>query len=151
MPGTADILIVSRRPPHLARLLDRVPELGHEHHWEGEFTGVHGAASDCEIRVKASIAFHGDLLEGAGRLAYPPAGMPGFDDAFTVSGTIGAETVDFQLWFTAVELGREPIVSSGVLGADGREMSGDWSFQCFNSATCGCDGGGGTFRLRRVD
>jgi hypothetical protein len=150
MPTIADTLVIDR-PPRLVRLLDWAPQLGHEHNWEGALSGLRGAAQNCEIGLKARIAFHGDLIEGVGRMVNRPEGMPDFNDGFTLSGTLIGDSVDFQLWFAEDLIAREPFAVSGQLSLDARDMVGDWTVRCFNPTTCGCDGGGGDFRLKRVD
>ncbi len=141
----------TRRPPALDRLIDRVPDLAPDHHWEGEFTGIAGSPKGSVIRIKARIAFHGPLLEGQGRCINWPASELAGQDGLSISGTVGAESLDFQLWFLAADLSRAAIRGCGVLGAQGHAMTGDWSIGCFNPDSCGCDGGSGTFHLRRVD
>jgi hypothetical protein len=139
----------TRRSNGLLRLLNRATEFGHEHNWEGAFSGTTGAAKDCTIRVKAALGFHGDVLEGAGRFVdFPPVDA---DNTFEVSGTVGPALVYFELWFTAAVVARVPFVASGSLHSGGRELTGDWTVVCFDSDACGIDGGGGTFHLKRID
>lgn len=145
--GSAD----ARRGARVLELIDRAPALDHEHHWEGEYFGHHGSASGSTVAVKARLAFHGEVIDGAGRL------IDGLNDVldgkygFDVDATRVADVVELHLWFEAEVLARAPFVCTGLLTGDGREISGDWTVGCFDPDTCGCDGGGGTFRLKRID
>ena len=145
------ITVAKRRNPRLVRLLRTVPALGYEHNWEGAFEGARGAAAGCTLRVKAQIAFHGDLIEGAGRFVDFRSGGAAGDDGFALTGTATPGAVSLELWFSAAEARRVPLAATGIIGCNGREMSGDWAVACFNPDTCGCDGGGGTFHLKRID
>lgn len=148
--GEAAAAVVNRGH-RVGRLLDRVPTLDHEHHWEGEFKGSHGAAEGSTIAIKARLAFRGELIDGNGRIVDGMSEKLDGPDSFTVGGTLDGDVVDLLLWFDAPLLGRSPFVGSGLLTSDAREIDGDWTVGCFNPATCGCDGGGGTFRLKRID
>ena len=139
------------RPPRLARLLADAPAPGFEHHWEGELAGSSGAAVGCNIKLKASMAFHGALVDGRGRFANVGAGVTDAQATLSISGTLEADVISLRLWSASAELGRVPFEAAGKLECGGREMGGAWSVTCFNPDTCGCTGGGGTFRLKRVD
>jgi hypothetical protein len=147
----ADLLSTTNLTPDLAPLLRGLPALSPEHYWEGEFTGARGAAQNCTIGVKAQIGFHGHLIEGAGRAVTFPAEFSDTDASFSLSGVLSFDSVSFQLWFGASQIRHEPFIGSGMLSSDGREIGGDWSVQCFDPETCGCEGGGGVFRLKRID
>jgi len=146
----ADTVVVAR-PPQLDRLLEDAPRLEPEHHWEGELAGSHGAANGCVIRIAAQIAFPGSLIAGSGRMLNKLDGSPDFVPDLDLTGTLEKGAVALQLWFAGAEIRHVPFVGTGRLSNDAREMTGDWSVQCFNPKTCGCDGGCGTFRLVRVD
>ena len=149
---TATISTVLTPPSrHLARLLSSVPDLGPEHHWQGEYTGVSGAAVGCCIRIDAHLAFHGSLIEGAGRLADTQTAIAGWNGSLTLSGTVSGDAVSLDLWMQPPEIGRVPFAGTGTLSSDAREIAGAWSTACFNPETCGCDGGGGKYWLRRID
>lgn len=137
--------------PRLATLLDGVPQLGREHHWEGELTGARGAAESAVLRVSAHIAFHGSLIEGAGRITNADGSIAWGRGEFTLSGGLSGDSIGFDLWLASGDAARVPLSVNGLLSADGREMSGDWSFTCFYPGACDCDGGGGPFRLQRID
>lgn len=151
MAQIADVLSIDRPSGRLGVLLSAIPRHGFEHHWEGEFTGLRGAAQGCEIRVRVRIGFYGDSLEGAGRAINFPADTPESDTEVTLSGSLDGDAVTLQMWFANALIGREAFVSTGVLSSDGREMAGDWSAGCFNPETCGCAGAGGAFLLKRID
>ena len=151
MPTIIDTQVVARQHPGLVRLLEEAPRLGHEHNWEGELAGARGAAKGCAIRVKARIGFYGDMTEGVGRAVNFPADMAASDAEFTLSGTLDLDAVAFQIWFAGAPFGHQPFACAGVLGSDGREMTGDWSVGCLFPDACDCDGGGGTFHLKRID
>ncbi|NJO55637.1 MAG: hypothetical protein HC834_03930 [Rhodospirillales bacterium] len=136
--------------PTIAALLDRVPALGPEHVWEGALDGASGSASSWTLKVRAHIAFHGGLIEGTGRMETPPA-VDGAVDTFGLVGTRDGDGVAFALWFDTPAISHVPIETTGRLSADGRTMTGDWTIGCFYPDTCGCTGGGGTYRLERVD
>jgi hypothetical protein len=146
---TRELLILDRPPPALGQLLKRSPRLSPEHHWEGEFAGAHGSTKSCTLRIKAQIAFRGELVEGKGRCVNMPADTFG-DDTFTLSGTLGAGGLSFHVDFAVAPIGTVPVVADGALSADERTMTGDWSIACIFPDTCDCQGGGGTFELRRV-
>ena len=144
---TRDVLIA--RSPILSRLLERCPELGREHHWEGQLVIFRGRRSDFNtITLKASIAFHGSLIEGAGSIFGTPTGS---SPTFTICGTRDFDHVAFQIWRDARELRDVPYETVGQLACDGREMTGEWSRACLKPGSCGCEGWGGRFRLQRVD
>lgn len=135
--------------PRLSALLSDAPRIGPDRHWQGEFEGTRGACKGSSLHISAHIAFHGTLLEGNGRFTNPPE--PSWDDRIALAGTGYAGAVDFQVWFSAQAFRPSPFACSGRLSVDEREMTGTWSFACFNPDSCGCNGGGGTFELRRID
>ena len=139
------------RSPALSRLLENCPQLNREHHWEGDLTITRAVNPGFVFKVKASIGIHGDLIDGTGRSYTMPYKLTEADGAFTLSGSLAAGTVAFQLWFSGTDWRQRPFVATGHIGVDGREMSGDWTTQCMQPTGCGCAGLGGPFRLQRVD
>lgn len=135
----------------VAELLDRLPQRGPEHSWEGALQGVYGSAGSGKIEFKATIAFHGELIEGTGRVSRLAQARPEWDDSLVLSGSRREGAVNFDIWLTASAFGRSAFSTVGQLSADGREMTGDWSVGCFDPAACGCKGGGGTYRMTRID
>lgn len=135
--------------PRLAALLAEAPRIGPDHHWQGELKGKHGACKGSSLRISAHIAFHGTLVEGRGSFTNAPEAS--WDDRIALAGTGNAGAVDFQVWFSAQAFRSSPFACLGQLSLDQREMTGSWSFACFNPDTCGCEGGGGIFELRRID
>ena len=137
--------------PRLARLLEETPTLGPEHHWEGELQRGYGLMQVAALKLAAAIAFHGALVEGTGRFVDVSGPHLGCHPEFSLCGSIDATGVTLQLWTQAPEMRHEPFLATGLLAADGCEMSGDWRVACFRPGSCGCGGNGGPFRLRRVD
>lgn len=132
-------------------MLAEVPRISPDHHWQGKLKGTHGASNGSSLRISAQLGFHGSLLEGTGHFTNGPKDDPSWDDKVALAGTGHDGVIDFQVWFSAQAFRSTPFACSGQLSADEREMTGIWSFACFSPAICGCEGGGGTFELRRID
>ena len=143
--------LLRERLPLLSRLLETSPVLERRRRWEGELTITRAVNPGFVFRVVADIAIHGELIEGTGRSHTMPYDLSGRDAEFTLAGTSAAGALAFQVWFAAAEWRARPFIASGHLSSDGRQMSGDWSTQCMQPRTCGCDGLGGPFRLHRID
>jgi hypothetical protein len=136
--------------PTVAKLLATTPALGPEHIWEGALTGASGSASTWTLNVRAHIAFHGGLIEGRGCIAEPPA-IDGAVDTFSLVGTRHGDVVAFAIWLDTAALSHVPIETTGHLSADGLTMAGAWTVGCFYPDSCGCTGGGGTYRLEQIE
>ena len=147
MSNIAELPTRKSRLRALEPLLDPALDLARAPHWEGELEGNHGAPKGSTIRVKAQIGFDGSLIEGVGRAVNFPADAT---PELALSGTRESDAVCVQVWFNGEPFGHQPFVCSGELTSDGREMAGDWSVACQNPDTCGCKGGGGRFRLKRI-
>jgi hypothetical protein len=137
------------RPPAPKRVLEPAIVLARAPNWEGELDGLKGAAKGSTIRVKARLGLDYAMVEGEGRAVNLSAGR-NHADGFSVSGVLAGAAVELQLFFSGEPFGRQPFICTGTLSEDGREMAGDWSLACLNPDTCGCKGGGGSFRLKRV-
>ncbi len=151
MTEKAEISTLTRRSPALHFLLEPTLDLARAPHWEGELTGTQGAPKGCVMRLEAQIDFNRHSIEGVGRAVNFPSDVPSSHAELTLSGSCSLETVMFEIWFSGTPYGHQPFCGAGTLGNDGREMSGDWSVACLTPDSCGCNGGGGTFRLKRID
>jgi hypothetical protein len=137
-----------RRPPSRKRILEPAIDIERAPNWEGELDGSFGAPEGATIRIKAHIGFDYQMIEGEGRAVNLPA--KGYADGFALSGVLTESAVALQIWFNGEPFGRQPFLCTGDLSEDGRAMAGDWSVACQNPDSCNCQGGGGTFRLKRV-
>lgn len=146
-----DTLVVLRRSPVIDDLARCATAPQNEHNWEGTFTGSAGSADGFTVTIKANITFATDLIEGVGRAVNLSADAPAGAGELAISGTQHEDVVHFELWFGAAEMARESFSATGILSADGREMLGRWTVGCFDPQACGCSGGGGEFKLKRVD
>lgn len=117
-----------------------------DYHWEGVFEFDVGGDAEDNFRIKAMIGFHGDVVEGSGVLDLLTGDAGG---EIGLTGTRLGENVHFEMWYDSAEA-RSPFVCVGALSADEQAMDGSWTFACFDPENCGCDGGAGAFRLRRV-
>ncbi|MBI1339137.1 hypothetical protein GC169_02840 [bacterium] len=138
--------------PEIASLLQLDIVAEPKHHWEGVLAGGYGSAEKGRVEVKAFLRFQADMIDGEGASHTFPSRLNGAPCTFAVTGRISAfGDVAFEVWFDDQECGRIPFTCTGQIAADWRTISGDWSCACFYGDACGCDGGGGTFELRRVD
>lgn len=135
----------------LDTLLERLPALGPEHTWEGSLIGATGNAAKSNIGIRAVLRFAHGLVEGTGRVSGLAQTRPTWDDSLEISGTRDGGVVHLQIWFAAAAFARSSFVLSGELSTDERQISGTWVVGCFDPPGCGCQGGGGTFRLDRVE
>ena len=69
----------------------------------------------------------------------------------TVSGAQTDDAVQLSIWFDGTELANFPIECDGVIDPDERLILGAWKTPCVEPDTCGCDGGGGSYKLHRID
>jgi hypothetical protein len=119
-----------------------------EHLWIGALTGARGACRNAQIELQAQISITAGVLIGRGAAANFPYDAPGA--AVVLDGGAARGGVHFDLIIERDDLARAPFVCDGLMNADQTEMSGDFALACIYPKTCGCAGGGGSFRLTKV-
>lgn len=140
---------LARRSPLVSVITDLKAEP--EQHWEGVLKGEHGSAKTGRVEVKARLRFQNAVLDGRGVTHTFPTRLRGQPCEFDVSGVIeGDGDLAFQLWFIEPEIGHVPFELEGALSSNGARMTGAWTCACFYPDRCGCGGGGGSFRLKKV-
>lgn len=148
---THSTIIDRQGDARIAALLERLPRSEPEHSWEGVLQGATGSTTGHTIEFRATLAFHGGLIEGTGRVAALARSRPDWDDSLVLSGASRDGEVSFSIWLAASAFKQSAFSTTGHLSVDGGEMTGDWSVGCFDPVGCGCQGGGGTFRMKRID
>lgn len=141
--------LVDKLHDPLEPLLQQKIEIAPERTWEGKMLGVSGSSRRANIGLKASLGFHGGLVEGRGRTPDFPSRTPN-GSGFEVTGTVFNGAVQFDVWFDAPIARRTPFVCTGTINDDMTVIEARFSVDCFSPNTCGCGGGTGTLQLKRV-
>jgi hypothetical protein len=149
-PRLSAVLARPTRASTLERLLESVREIGPGRRWEGAFIADYGKAKGETLRIRAQLHILGTQLEGVGHVTNRPVDRLMGTHGVVLSGTVVAGEVMLRLWFEACDIGRMPLVGSGALATHEGALHGYWTGGNCNTTARGC-GGGGTFRLERVD
>jgi CDGSH-type Zn-finger protein len=128
----------------LAQLENKQPE----HEWIGELQGRRGICRKTRIEVRAMLSFTGGVLIGCGASANFPYDDPGAH--ISIDGSAGAAGVSFDLVIERGVFAAKSFICDGVINAAEDEISGGFAIGCLYPESCGCKGGGGSFRLTKV-
>ncbi|MFZ4068703.1 MAG: hypothetical protein ACOYJ6_01190 [Caulobacterales bacterium] len=120
-----------------------------EHVWVGALKGAQGACRKAKIDLRAQISITGGVLIGRGASANFPHDAPGA--AVALEGGASAGGVHFDLVIETGDLARAPFLCAGVMNAAETEMTGGFEIRCIYPGICDCAGGGGSFRLTKVE
>ncbi len=132
-------------PAKLDLKLDTAPHP--EQHWEGCFDYDDDGDPE-QFHIIAHLRFGGGLFEGAGKVA-----AKGSEESLDValSGETNGQDVSFAMWISEEEVRFQHFSCTGTMSADETAMDGDHSYPCWDPENCGCEGGSGTFEMRRVE
>jgi hypothetical protein len=125
------------------------PEPVPDQEWEGELKGRYGICRRAKILVRAQMAFRGDLVSGQGVTPNFPYGREG--GAFTLDGALKGSAFEIDLVMDDADFRQTTYACTGVMNAAEDEIEGKWTVGCLRPRECGCKGGGGVFRLQKVE
>lgn len=114
--------------------------------WEGAF--VHTTSSPNEsYYLRAAIGMNGGALQGEGYLSPDPADIHSIEA--DIAGSVDGRNISFAVW-VRTEHRSEPFTCTATIDAQADVIRGTWRHPCYRGEGCNCEGGGGTFELRRI-